>query len=359
MFVKTTHVGFAQRVVATLVACALIMASYGYYSSAQAANLTDISDTVTDSSPGAVSGHTIAFTIPTGSGLAITDVITIDFGGNFTIGQLPSGDITLTVNGGGATFSALATTSNTISFTSDTLGNAGEEVVVAIADGTITNSAVTTSHEIIVDTGAGGDTGKTRVAIIDTVLVTAIVDTVFDFAIAGTATGTAVNGDVTTGSTTATAIPFGVLTADTAEIRSQELTVATNARNGFSVTVQTDGDLESSTGAIIDSFTDGTDIAVAGTAWTAPGDDVNDELTWGHWGMTSDDTDLANDLDAADSYIAASTTAREVFSHTGPADGSTQDIGLAVVGYQIEITPLQEAADDYQAILTYIATPTF
>jgi hypothetical protein len=29
------------------------------------------------------------------------------------------------------------------------------------------------------------------------------------------------------------------------------------------------------------------------------------------------------------------------------------------VGYKIEITPLQEAADDYTTTLTYIATPTF
>jgi hypothetical protein len=53
-------------------------------------------------------------------------------------------------------------------------------------------------------------------------------------------------------------------------------------------------------------------------------------------------------------------------AHNDPSDGTTgttdatgDDVGETFVGYQIEITPLQEAADDYQTILTYIATPTF
>ena len=45
--------------------------------------------------------------------------------------------------------------------------------------------------------------------------------------------------------------------------------------------------------------------------------------------------------------------------HDGPADGVTEDIGRVTVGYQIQITALQEAGDDYNTTLTYIATPTF
>jgi hypothetical protein len=266
-----------------------------------------------------------------------------------------SGDVTTTVAGSAVT-PTFGQTGQTITLT-DFAAAATEEVIVAITNERITNPNSAGSYEISVSDGT--DIGKTRVAIIDNVLVTAVVETTFDFTITGTATGTAVNSDSTTGSTTATAIPFGVLAAGVPKILSQQLNVQTNARNGFSVTVETDGDLESSNGAIIDNFTEGTDIAVSGTGWTAPSNNVNDEKTWGHWGMTSDDTDLANDLDTADSYIAASTTPREVFSHNGPSDGSTQDIGLATVGYQVEITALQEAGDDYNKTLTYIATPTF
>jgi hypothetical protein len=68
--------------------------------------------------------------------------------------------------------------------------------------------------------------------------------------------------------------------------------------------------------------------------------------------------DNAGAFDAGE-YIAASTSPRSIFSHTGPANGTTNDIGSTTVAYKVEITPLQEAAQDYNAVLTYIATPTF
>ena len=45
--------------------------------------------------------------------------------------------------------------------------------------------------------------------------------------------------------------------------------------------------------------------------------------------------------------------------HTGPTDGTTTGQGTTRVGYTAEVSSLQEAADDYQATLTYVATPTF
>ena len=363
MFEKPTFiVGVSQRVVATLVACALLAATAAFHT-AQAANLTDISDTLSTSEPSVTSAHTIAFTIPTGSSLGTGDAITIDFGGNFTgVNTVVGGDVTLTVNGGAATFSGFAAGANTISFTSDTAATAGQEVTVAIADGKITNPATIQSYEIIVDTGTGGDQGRTRVAIVNTVLVTAVVPTVFDFTITGIATGTVVNGETTTGSTTATAIDFAELVADTPEVLAQRLNVTTNARNGFVVTVEADGDLKSSTGAIIDSFSDGTWINTPSN-WAAPGDALLDETTWGHWGLTSSDADLnGNEFNVGaggDSFIAATTSPRVIFSHASSSDGIANNSGSTSVAYKIEITPLQEAADDYNTTLTYIATPTF
>ena len=40
-----------------LVACAVVLWSIGVYSTAQAANLIEVSDTLTDSGPSALSGH--------------------------------------------------------------------------------------------------------------------------------------------------------------------------------------------------------------------------------------------------------------------------------------------------------------
>jgi hypothetical protein len=361
MFAKATNLGFAQRVVATLVASAVLLWSIGMYHTAQAANLVSVSDTLSDSDLSVTSAHTIAFTIPTGSSLAAAASFTItfptDLGSGFTgVNTVLSGDLTVTVNNVGVAVDSFSAVGQVLTISLDTVANADEEVVVAIADGKITNPDAAGSTEIVVQTPA--DIGKTRVAIIDNVLVTAIVQTTFDFTISGLATSTAVNGTSTTGSTTATAIPFGVLEAGEIKSLGQRLNVETNARNGFVVTVNSDGNLQSANGAIIDNFVDGSDVAVPGTSWIAPSNDVNDETTWGHWGLTSNDTDLAVPF-GANEFIGASTTPRQVFSHDGPSDGSTQDIGVAEVLYQIEITTLQEAADDYSTILTYVATPTF
>lgn len=370
MFAKATSVGFAQRVVATLAACAVVLWSLGVHSSAQAANLTNISDTLETSEPSVLSGHTIAFTIPAGSSLNAADNFTITLPAAFTIDAgMAIGDFTATVAGSGVTVDNFSEASGVITLSLDTTANATEEVVVAIANTEITNPAVVGSYEIIVATVS--DTGRTRVAIVDTVLVTAIVDTVFDFTITGLATSTAVNGTSTTGSTTATAVPFGNVAAGEVRTMAQQLNVTTNAANGYVVTVETDHQLLSSTGADIDSFADGGDDDTPAT-WAQPSNTLLDENTWGHWGITTTDNDLkggGTDF-GEDEWIAASTSPRVIMAHDDPSDGTTgsdtaavgpanDDVGQTLIGYQIEITPLQEAGDDYEATLTYIATPTF
>lgn len=373
MFAKTTNVGFAQRVVATLVASALMLWSIGVYSTAQAANLTFVSDTLSDSDLSVTSGHTIAFTIPAGSTLAAASSFTItfptDLGSGFTgVNTVVGGDLTITVNGVAANDDSFSAVGQVLTISLDTVANAGEEVVVAIANGKITNPDAAGSTEIAIATPA--DTGKTRVAIIDNVLVTATVLTSFNFTITGLATSTAINGTSTTGSTSPTQIPFGVLVAGQLKTLAQRLNVTTNARNGFVVTVAQDSNLQSTTGADIDSFANGGNNDTPG-AWSAPTNVLLNENTWGHWGLTTEDGNLfgaGNNFVAANTWVAASTTPRAVMAHNNPSDGidngagpdsTTDDVGQTDVGYQIQITPLQEAADDYNTTLTYVATPTF
>ncbi|MCA9357038.1 hypothetical protein H6784_00435 [Candidatus Nomurabacteria bacterium] len=384
MFAIPTNVGVTQRVVATLVACALVLFSVGVYNTAQAANLTNISDTLSNSDVSVVSDHTINFTIPAGSaGVAAGGgTIVVTFPAGFNMGSVAFGDIDLSVNSvdqallaapAGASWGAVVA-GQVLTLTSGSAGAAATDPIV-IKIGTnaagganqITNPTAG-SYEIVVT--AGADTGRTRVAIIDNVLVTAIVNTTFDFTITGLATSTAVNGTSTTGSTTATEIPFGVLVAGETKTLAQQLNVTTNAANGYVVTVEQDGNLRSSTGADIDGFIDGayTDTP---TDWDAnlPSNSLLNENTWGHWGITSTDGNLQGGgtaFTAADQYIAASTTPRVIMAHNDPSDGTTgtadatgDDVGETFIGYQIQITPLQEAADDYQTTLTYIATPTF
>jgi hypothetical protein len=227
-------------------------------------------------------------------------------------------------------------------------------------DTRITNPSGAGSYEIDLG-GSMQDSGSTRVAIIDDVVVTANVNTSFSFTISGVATSSAVNGGATTtaGSSTATAIPFGTLAAGTTTIMAQDLAITTNATQGFAVTVEQSQNLQSSTGADIDGFVNGA-YTNTPTAWTAPSAILANPDTWGHWGLTSEDASLsAGDEFGTDLWVAASTTPRQIFQHNGPADGVTANSGSTRVGYQVQISPLQEAGDDYTTTLTYIATPTF
>lgn len=374
----STNVEALHRVVAMLVASAVLVWSVGAYN-AQAANLTSISNTLSDSDVSALSNHTIRFTIPTGSaGVIAGGTIVVTFPTGFSMGSVDHEDVDLLIASSqqnlaaapsGATWGALVSGQN-LTLTSGTgVVTAGQTVEIRVGTNAthqvagaaqVTNHASANSYEFVVTAGAS-DTGRTRVAILDNVLVTAVVETRFDFAVAGLGLGQSVNATSTTGTTTATTIPFGTLTPDRIYTMAQQLTVSTNAANGFVVTVAQDGDFESSTGAVIDSFTDGTHVNTP-AVWSAPGRDILLDNEWGHWGLTSNDSNLnAGEFTTAggNRWVAASTTPRTVFSHGGPADGTTQDVGLARVGYQVEITPFQEAGYDYNTTLTYVATPTF
>lgn len=368
MFVTSNiNVGVSQRVVATLVACATVLFSIGVYHTAQAANYSSVSNTLSDSTPNVTAAHTIAFTVPTASSIGSGDTITITFPTDTNefsgVDAVVEANVTVTVDGSPAsptgTFGADAGTADTISFSGITAAG-DEQVVVAIADGVITNpNPGVDSQSYRIDISNGTDSASTMVAIVDPVTVTASVDTLFTFLISGVATSTTINGETTTGATATTSIDFGEISAGSKYVLGQQLSVSTNAIQGFNVTVENDGNLRSANGADIDTFVDGADTTTA-TSWTGPTPNVGSEETYGHWGMTYDDTTLDGGVVLSPGeYIAASTTPRQVFYHNGPADGTQTGTGTARVAYAVEISGLQEAADDYTSILTYIATPTF
>ncbi len=383
MFVITRDVSAAKRVIATLLAIAMVVWASGSYSLAEAANITNVKDTLTDSAPLANSNHTIEFIAP--SGVGATETIQITFPAGFDLTGVVEDDLDLEVNGtdvataaapAGATWGAVVS-GQTITFTSGS-GTIGGTATVTVKIGTNASGSGTGvnqinnpdpangngSYEIAIS--AGTDNGYTRVVVLDTVLVTAQVLTTFDFTVTGLGTGVAVNGTTTNITTSSTSIPFGVLSAYIPKTGAQDLQVRTNAANGFSVTVEADGALRSSTGADIDGFVDSS-YTPTPTAWESPSVGLNilNENTWGHWGITTEDNDAGNDtLFSGDEvlsneFIGVTTTPRVIFAHDGPADYTTPDIGSTTIAYQVEISPLQEAADDYATTLTYIATPTF
>lgn len=368
------------QAVAMTVGIAVFLWSTGLltiFNFAEAASITDASDTLSNSAPGQLSNHTIAFETP--NGMAAGETITLTFPGAFSLSTTSEDDIDILVNGSSSSTAATngaATWGVTVGGSVITLtapndmGVASATPIVirignnAVDFGTgatkIVNPSATTSYAIEIG-GTMPDSGQVRVAIIDQVTVSASVDTSLTFSVTGVASGQGVNGTTTSTSTTPTAIGFGTLDIDTPETAAHDLSVTTNASNGYTVTVVQTGALQSATGATIDGFIDGA-YTSSPTTWQSPGALIADTDTYGHWGITSNDTVIpsrSGDDFLSNEWVSGSTTPVAIMGHTGPADGSTPGSGSARVGYQVEISALQEAGDDYTTTLRYIATPTF
>jgi hypothetical protein len=371
----------AHQGIATLLAIALVLWVTGthMFMKAEAANLTYIKNTLSNSAPSETSNHTIEFLSPTG--VPAGGTITVAFPAGFTgTSSINEDDVDLEVGGTdrtvvdgapGAGEWGFAWSGNTFTLDADAAQSIVSNATVTIKVGLnadaggsgaaqITNPAATSSYEFTVTAGVA-DSGQFRVAIVDDVLVTANVDTTLVFTVSGTTTGVTINGSPTSTLITSTSVtlPFGTLSPNVSKVLGQDLTVQTNARNGYVVTVEQDQRLQSSTGADIDDFSNATNVTTP-TAWVGPSNSIADENTWGHWGLTSTDfTTTRSAQFSSNTWVAASTSPIIIMGHTGPSDGTTPGIGAATIGYQAQITALQEAGDDYSTTLTYIATPTF
>jgi len=370
---RTSYTFNVLQAIAAVASFAVILWSLGLpvLQFAEAANVNTLSDTLTDSAPAVVSDHTIDFITPTG--VAAGETITVDFEAGFTgVAGITDADVDLaidgvdeTIGGGDWTVSAAGQVVTITSGAGVIAANATVTIEIGTnADGgtnQITNPATEGSYTVDLTVGSE-DTGQTRVAIVNSVTVTATVDTVFTFTINEVAAGTVLGTHTTGGASSSTTIPFGELVADTASTAAQNLEVSTNAANGFVVTVATDQQLTSGNGADIDGFIDGA-FTNTPTAWESPGGTAGLENEAGHWGISSDDTTLTAGLTdlytGGANFVSASTTPVEVFRHDGPTDGSAAGEGTANVIYKVEVTALQEAATDYTATLTYVATPVF
>ncbi len=348
---------------------------------ADAAQLTSVSDTLSTSKPGVAANHTIRFGTPTGI-LDDGSTIEIVIPNGFSMAFIDEDDVDVaddgvdltTASSCGTAEAAISTSSQRIIIelcnggggAIDALSVVTVEVGLnATASGSgahqITNHATAGDYPITIE-GTMDDDGFARILIAESVLITGAVDTFFDFQISGVNAGESVNADPvqTVGTTTATSVPFGIVLPSSEYVLAQDLSVTTNSQSGFAVTVYADGDLQSTTGATIDSFSDGTDVATP-LVWDGPSGLSGQTDTYGHWGITSEDFTLSDDDSFGNALYAGNfiNTPREVMFATSSADGTTEHIGATRVGYKLEISSMQEAATDYTTRLIYIATPVF
>jgi len=189
------------------------------------------------------------------------------------------------------------------------------------------------------------------------IAVTANVDPSFAFSIAGVTSGANFNGG--TGNVTVTAtdntIPFGTLTAGTPQIAAQDLTVSTNASNGFTVTASASATPPLVSGANdIDAFS-GTNASP--TNWSAPSGTTANTNT-GYFGYSTEQSDLCTGTPdrfttGGPNWAGTSITGGEVMCSTAGTSSLTKR-----VGWQVAVNALQPAGN-YTGTVYLIATPTY
>lgn len=335
--------------------------------------ITDASVTLSDSDLTASSSMTFDFTtatntpqtgywsltIPVGAGnYDLTNVSVVcaygdsNFVASTSAASLASGLIECTRNGGGT---LAATSSQILVYNVINPDTAGVQYVTI---GNYDNIAYYNERV------------KVASFIIDDVIVTATVDSSLTFTVDATTTpllGTSLyDCSDNNGGATATSVPFGTLDVNDPDNICQELTVTTNAQDGYIVTLEQDHELLSDSGATIDSFREAG--AGGGTttpeAWAQPANTLDYYNTYGHMGITTDDnaviagSGLENFNNGEWFAGLAGTELMTVMDHNGPSDGYSENVGMATIMFRAHIMSLQEAGD-YQSTLTYICTPTF
>lgn len=321
-----------------------LLAVYGSVPSVKAVSLDLAKDILSDSSPSATGvTHTIVFDLGTslaeGQYVDFTFEAGIDLTAANTVCPDNTTDSAPSAQVVRCTVDAGQTLSNT-SIATTTVTDA--ENPSDTRDFTVTIS----SHQV---GGAEIESSQVKIYIIEEVTVSAYVPATLTFSIATATAETMLNGEALTSTSSPTAINFGTLNGS-AKIMGQVLSVSTNADDGFTVTVQQDGNLRNAAAADIDSYS-----TTSPSVWAAPTPNIDNENTWGHMGVTSNDTDA---FDSGDFQGLDGTSPLTVFSHDGPANSTGDGAGTALVGYKVQVSAMQEAGD-YQNTLTYVCTPTF
>ena len=208
------------------------------------------------------------------------------------------------------------------------------------------------------------DSTTVKIALVESVRVTATVDPTITFTVAGVNSSVSTCGNTTNVTTTATAVPFGTMSLNTFKDLAQTLTVSTNAVGGYSVTAIENDQLGKDGGTatfIADATGDG--------AMTHETKDDWHTATQNGFGYSLHNSDAAaivfqySDTDGscatgtfcAKQFAATADTdtAQSLFSSTTVANAEN-----ANVCYRLTIGATQ-AAGDYENNITYTATATF
>ncbi len=217
------------------------------------------------------------------------------------------------------------------------------------------------------DTGSTVIDGPTTAAfaVLDTtsIAVSATVDPSFSFSVAGVSTGGNFNGgsgnvNVTS---TATTIPFGTLANGAPKIAAHDVTISTNAANGYTVTASHSANAQSGNPPLISGATNNIDTwsgtNASPTTWSSPAGTAANTNT-GYFGYSSEDATLCTGTAArfttGGAKWAGSTTAGgEVICSAAGVTNETVRLG-----WEAEVNGIQPAGA-YTGTVILVATPTY
>ena len=341
------------------------------------ADLTDVKDTLSDSRPSIGANHTIEFKLAVANNIEENDTIAITFPAGFDLTSVVYTDVDLSGSSSGerlivglspnTTQWGAAVSGQVLTFTAPSTAatylGGGETVTIEI--GTNATAGSTGTNQIVNPTaasytinmaanGAVPDTGATVVAIISGVTVTATIAESLTFAIAGVNdTICTLGGTATAVTTTASAVPFGLMNSNAFKKGCQTLTLNTNGGNGYSLTSQeTDQLTNAGLQTIPDTTCDtGTCTESTAAAWTTAS--ANHGL-----GHTCVGLDCITGYSTGSNFrqfasIADAETAVQMMSSSSPVTNST-----STVVYKISTSGSQPSGD-YSNVVVYIATAQF
>lgn len=195
-------------------------------------------------------------------------------------------------------------------------------------------------------TSSGVDSTTVTFINTDGTAVSLGVDPTLSFTVAGTASATSCNGATSNVTTTATTVPFGTVTTSANKIGVQNLTVTTNAGNGY--TVYTRYTAKPTFGS--NTISDHSGSNATPTAFSAAGTEA--------YGYTTNDSSLGTGtttrFTSTPNVWAAFTTSNSEVAYSNAAASSQ----TTCVGQQVGIggtTP----AGSYTTSVIYTATPVY
>lgn len=363
-------------------------------SEVDAVALSSMNDTLEESRPSTDANHLIQFVTATGID-ATGETITLTFddaGDAFDLTDVAFGDIDLAVDDDGVcdgtwtdkTLAATAaaatwgvnvnTGTDVITLTAPTDATTGEItagycVQIEIGDNAtgganlITNPASAGVYivDVYVEAGAVDDQGAALVVVVDTITASVTVDETLTFTVAAVTSASCLfDGAAADVTTTATTIPFGTTTGDAFIDGCQDLTVSTNASDGYSVTVQASELLTSGGDTIAEGTCDGACADTTFGTWnTATNNGFGYCVTNGTGNPFSGQAAVeCQDAAAVIEFktfrlLNGSETPEQIMSETTSVAGDQLDIGFRLS------VPSSQVAGTYTNNIIYVATPTY